>query len=90
MNMMRRLKSIASGRSSVSDPGEDSGIKRVKVEQEIDQRGACEMDIGEKSLRAPEPYMETSDSMGAVASTSDVHQIARRRNAMYPSTENCQ
>ncbi|XP_012840178.1 PREDICTED: shaggy-related protein kinase epsilon [Erythranthe guttata] len=38
MNMMRRLKSIASGRSSVSDPGGDSTIKRVKVEQELDQR----------------------------------------------------
>ncbi|CAH9096910.1 unnamed protein product [Cuscuta europaea] len=32
MNMMRRLKSIASGRSSVSDPVGDSTIKRVKVD----------------------------------------------------------
>ncbi|PIN21998.1 Glycogen synthase kinase-3 [Handroanthus impetiginosus] len=82
MNMMRRLKSIASGRSSVSDPGGDSGIKRVKVEQEIDQRGVCEMDIGEKSLRAPEPHMETSDSMGAVASTSDVHELPKEMHEM--------
>ncbi|CAD6211695.1 unnamed protein product [Miscanthus lutarioriparius] len=34
MHMMRRLKSIASGRSSVSDPGGDSGSKRPKFEQD--------------------------------------------------------
>ncbi|URD96423.1 shaggy-related protein kinase [Musa troglodytarum] len=34
MHMMRRLKSIASGRSSVSDPGGDLGTKRAKFDQE--------------------------------------------------------
>uniref|UniRef100_A0A0D9XLN8 non-specific serine/threonine protein kinase n=1 Tax=Leersia perrieri TaxID=77586 RepID=A0A0D9XLN8_9ORYZ len=34
MHMMRRLKSIASGRSSVSDPGGDSGTKRPKFDQD--------------------------------------------------------
>ncbi|VFQ75728.1 unnamed protein product [Cuscuta campestris] len=33
MNMMRRLKSIASGRSSVSDPGGEYTITRVKSER---------------------------------------------------------
>ncbi|KAJ6820235.1 shaggy-related protein kinase alpha-like [Iris pallida] len=35
MNMMRRLKSIASGRTSISDPGGDSGTKRANVDQEV-------------------------------------------------------
>ncbi|RWR80773.1 shaggy-related protein kinase epsilon isoform X1 [Cinnamomum micranthum f. kanehirae] len=34
MHVMRRLKSIASGRSSVSDPGGDSGTKRAKVDRQ--------------------------------------------------------
>lgn len=34
MNVMRRLKSFASGRSSVTDPGGDAGTKRVKFELE--------------------------------------------------------
>ncbi|KAJ6840551.1 shaggy-related protein kinase alpha-like [Iris pallida] len=36
MHVMRRLKSIASGRSSTSDPGGDSSTKRVKVDQDVD------------------------------------------------------
>ncbi|XP_075510834.1 shaggy-related protein kinase alpha-like isoform X1 [Primulina tabacum] len=72
MNMMRRLKSIASGRSSVSDPGGDSNVKRVKVEQEIDQIVAREVQAGEKYSRAPEQQM-ASNSSESVASTSDVH-----------------
>ncbi|XP_058104819.1 shaggy-related protein kinase alpha isoform X1 [Magnolia sinica] len=38
MHVMRRLKSIASGRSSVSDPGGGSGTKRVKVDQDVEGR----------------------------------------------------
>ncbi|KAH6812125.1 shaggy-like protein kinase 32 [Perilla frutescens var. frutescens] len=72
--MMRRLKSIASGRSSVSDPGGDSStIKRVKVEQEFDQRLPCEVEAGEKSLRAPEQQHKDNDAVEVVASTSDSH-----------------
>ncbi|PON62680.1 Glycogen synthase kinase [Trema orientale] len=38
MNMMRRLKSIASGRTSISsDPGVDCSTKRAKVDQGIEQ-----------------------------------------------------
>ncbi|KAL2251723.1 shaggy-related protein kinase alpha [Sesamum indicum] len=72
MNMMRRLKSIASGRSSVSDPVGDSSIKRVKVEQELDHRDSCDVETGENCLQAPEQHME-SNSLEAVASTSNVH-----------------
>ncbi|KAL6495464.1 Shaggy-related protein kinase theta [Orobanche gracilis] len=73
MNMMRRLKSIASGRYSVSDPGGDSCIKRVKVEQEVDQSSVYE---GETEVD-----ME-SNSVGAVASTSDVHELPKEMNEM--------
>jgi len=72
MNMMRRLKSIASGRSSVSDPGGDSGSKRVKVEQEIDTRIAHEVQSEENSLRAPE-HNAASKSLETVSNKSDVH-----------------
>ncbi|XP_073001365.1 shaggy-related protein kinase epsilon-like [Typha latifolia] len=51
MHMMRRLKSIASGRSSISDPGGDSDTKRAK----FDQHGLGDIVIephlvGEKAL----------------------------------------
>ncbi|KAG8363343.1 hypothetical protein BUALT_Bualt19G0012600 [Buddleja alternifolia] len=72
MNMMRRLKSIASGRSSVSDHGGDSNFKRVKVEQELDQRDPYEVEPGVDCLRAPEQHIEPN-SLEAVASTSDAH-----------------
>ncbi|KAH6817869.1 shaggy-like protein kinase 32 [Perilla frutescens var. frutescens] len=81
MNMMRRLKSIASGRSSVSDPGGDSSIKRVKVEQEIDQRAACDVDTGERCLRNQELPAE-SNSMEVVADTSDVHELPKEMHEM--------
>ena len=70
MNMMRRLKSITSGRSSVSDPGGDSSIKRVKMEQEFDQRLPHEVETGEKCLRAPETLKHVNSSE-TVASTSN-------------------
>lgn len=79
--MMRRLKSIASGRSSISDPGGDLNIKRVKVEQEIDHGVTCEMDIDEKCSRAPEVHVE-SNKTGAVASTSDVYELPREMHEM--------
>lgn len=52
--------------------GGDSSIKREKVEQEIDQIVAREVEAGEKCLRAPEQQM-ASNSSESVASTSDVH-----------------
>ncbi|MCL7031393.1 hypothetical protein MKW94_000392, partial [Papaver nudicaule] len=41
MHVMRRLKSYASGRSSISDPAGDTNTKRVKVEQEIEPEVAA-------------------------------------------------
>ncbi|XP_057780646.1 shaggy-related protein kinase theta isoform X2 [Salvia miltiorrhiza] len=66
MNMMRRLKSIASGRTSVSDHGGDSGIKRVKVEQgDVDGELPAE-----------------SNSTEAVAVASDVHELPKELHEM--------
>ncbi|XP_057805631.1 shaggy-related protein kinase alpha-like [Salvia miltiorrhiza] len=67
MNMMRRLKSITSGRSSVSDPGgEPSTIKRVKVEQEIDLIGTVE-----NSMRDPEQHSDDNGTLEASSSSHD-------------------
>ncbi|CAH9108344.1 unnamed protein product [Cuscuta epithymum] len=50
MNVMRRLKSVASGRSSVSDPGGDSSLKRVKVEQDANQRSDGDSEVEEQGF----------------------------------------
>ncbi|KAL8556755.1 hypothetical protein ACS0TY_004281 [Phlomoides rotata] len=52
--------------------GGDSSIKRVKVEQEFDQRFPLEVDTGEKCVRAPETLKHVNSSE-AVASTSNGH-----------------
>ncbi|KAK3038083.1 hypothetical protein RJ639_031637 [Escallonia herrerae] len=67
MNVMRRLKSIASGRSSVSDPGGDSSIKRVKVEQEVDWRVTAH---GFASMETASTSMETAPSTSKLSSVS--------------------
>ncbi|KAK4483450.1 hypothetical protein RD792_010637 [Penstemon davidsonii] len=72
MNMMRRLKSIASGRTSVSDPGGDTSTKRVKVEQEMDHRASSNLERGENCPRPQEQHME-SNSSETISSTSDAH-----------------
>lgn len=51
------------------------------MEQEIDQRAACDVDTGEKCLRASELPME-SNSMGAVANTSDVRELPKEMHEM--------
>ncbi|KAM7472160.1 hypothetical protein LguiA_010343 [Lonicera macranthoides] len=82
MNVMRRLKSIASGRSSVSDPGGDSSIKRVKVEQEVDRNVTGESQSMEKSSTAIEHHM-ASTSVGNAASTSTISSMVRSENSGY-------
>lgn len=47
MHMMRRLKSIASGRSSISDPDGDSVIKRSKVDPDTGAEIPAESDMVE-------------------------------------------
>ncbi|KAL3517111.1 hypothetical protein ACH5RR_024013 [Cinchona calisaya] len=80
MNMMRRLKSIASGRTSVSDPSGDSSIKRVKIEQEVDWRAAVESESVEKCTTGSEQNM-ASTSAEPAASTSNV--VARPVKSGY-------
>ncbi|XP_075501079.1 shaggy-related protein kinase epsilon-like [Primulina tabacum] len=84
MNMMRRLKSIASGRFSVSNTGTDSSIKRVKAEKEMDQRFACENDLGEKHARTQDRQVDSSES---AASTSDVR--GRHEKSGYDKLSKC-
>ncbi|NP_001312816.1 shaggy-related protein kinase epsilon-like [Nicotiana tabacum] len=71
MNVMRRLKSIASGRSSVSDPGGDFSLKRVKVEQEVDHRVDGETQSEEQCTIAPKQDV-TSTSSESTTTTLNV------------------
>ncbi|PSS26345.1 Shaggy-related protein kinase [Actinidia chinensis var. chinensis] len=76
MNVLRRLKSIASGRSSVSDPGGDSSIKRVKVDQEVDRKVTGESQSFERCASGVERTIG-STSMRTAASSSHVSSIDR-------------
>eukprot|EP00262_Sarcandra_glabra_P005876 TRINITY_DN1779_c0_g1_i9.p1 TRINITY_DN1779_c0_g1~~TRINITY_DN1779_c0_g1_i9.p1 ORF type:complete len:169 (-),score=37.92 TRINITY_DN1779_c0_g1_i9:662-1168(-) len=76
MHVMRRLKSIASGRSSISDPGGDSGSKRVKVDQDVEGKILKETRLGEDTTQSIEQHI-TSTSLETDASTSNVASIAR-------------
>ncbi|KAL1818553.1 hypothetical protein ACET3Z_013422 [Daucus carota] len=60
MNVMRRLKSIASGRTSTSDPGGDSSIRRMKIEQDADHKVSDEPLSTEKSSTSAEQYMDSA------------------------------
>ncbi|XP_010933863.1 shaggy-related protein kinase epsilon [Elaeis guineensis] len=61
MQMMRRLKSIASGRSSISDPGGDPGTKRPK----FDQDGAGEVFTG--------PHLVADKAISVDKNTTSTH-----------------
>lgn len=80
---MRRLKSIASGRSSVSDPvGGDSNTKRVKVDQEVERKIIGGSNTVEKSTSALEQHMH-STSEEIVSGTSDASSIAGTEKSGY-------
>lgn len=51
------------------------------MEQEIDQTAACDVDTGERCLRAQELPAE-SNSMEAVADTSDIHELPKEMHEM--------
>lgn len=51
----------------------ESSIKRVKVEQEIDQTAACDVDAGERA---------ESNSMEAVAVAADVNELPKEMREM--------
>ncbi|KVH91167.1 Protein kinase, catalytic domain-containing protein, partial [Cynara cardunculus var. scolymus] len=76
MNVMRRLKSIASGRSSVSDPGGDSSIKRVKVEQEVESHVIGGPQSVDQRTDDVEQHMDAT-STDMAASTSNTSSIAK-------------
>ncbi|XP_058223819.1 shaggy-related protein kinase alpha-like [Rhododendron vialii] len=82
MNVMRRLKSFASGRSSVSDPGGDSSLKRVKVEQEVDQKVAGESKSFDRCATGIEQNM-ASTSRETAASSSHVSSIVKTEKTGY-------
>ncbi|XP_043716629.1 shaggy-related protein kinase epsilon-like isoform X2 [Telopea speciosissima] len=82
MHVMRRLKSIASGRSSISDPGGDSGTKRAKVDQEVEQNVTGESHSMEKSTTELEQHM-ASTTLEATAGTSDISAISETEKSGY-------
>ncbi|KAK8615036.1 hypothetical protein V6N13_068822 [Hibiscus sabdariffa] len=80
MNVMRRLKSIASGRSSISsDPGGDTNSKRAKVDQESGT-DHNESSLVESSTTGLDQHM-ASTSRETVASTSSVTSVARQEKS---------
>ncbi|XP_039042545.1 shaggy-related protein kinase epsilon-like isoform X2 [Hibiscus syriacus] len=77
MNVMRRLKSIASGRPSVStNPGGETGTKRTKVGQESECKVNEESNFVERSTAGTGDNMASS-TLETVASTSNVASVAR-------------
>ncbi|KAL4312372.1 hypothetical protein GQ457_01G050590 [Hibiscus cannabinus] len=80
MNVIRRLKSIASGRSSISsDPDGDTSSRRAKVDQESSS-GHRESNLVERSSTGLEQHM-ASTSRETVASTSSVTSVARQEKS---------
>ncbi|KAJ4827392.1 hypothetical protein Tsubulata_038688 [Turnera subulata] len=83
MNVMRRLKSIASGRTSISsDPGGDFGTKRVKVDQETEVNTNRESDIVDRSTTGLEQHMD-STSVETTASTSNLSSMPKTEKSGY-------
>ncbi|GMI75877.1 shaggy-like protein kinase 32, SHAGGY-LIKE PROTEIN KINASE THETA [Hibiscus trionum] len=75
MDVMRRLKSITSSRSSVSsDHGEDSGTKRAKVDQESEFNQPKGSDSFENSSSGLDQHM-ASTSSESVASSSNAAPV---------------
>ncbi|XP_057850984.1 shaggy-related protein kinase epsilon [Cryptomeria japonica] len=84
MHVMRRLKSIASGRSSISDPGGDGGTKRAKFEQEDDVESFESSTAGASTIETSEqqvPFVPVEPSMDVQASTSNMEAVPKIRNA---------
>ncbi|KAE7999805.1 hypothetical protein FH972_004200 [Carpinus fangiana] len=83
MNVMRRLKSIASGRTSISsDPGGDSITKRAKFDQETEQKDTEEPNRVERCATGLEQHM-ASTSLETAASTSDISSMPRKEKSGY-------
>ena len=83
MHVMRRLKSIASGRSSVSDPGGDAGIKRAKFEQEAEVEDLGSSTVVAGTSEASEQHMafvSVESSVAGDAGTSNVAAVPKTAN----------
>ncbi|WCJ23157.1 shaggy-like protein kinase 32 [Euphorbia peplus] len=82
MNVVRRLKTIASGRPSLSSDssGGDSFTKRVKVGQETEHRNNGELNLDEKSTTALEQHM-ASTSLDNAATTSNPFTLERNKES---------
>ncbi|XP_010419626.1 PREDICTED: shaggy-related protein kinase theta-like [Camelina sativa] len=77
MNVMRRLKSIASGRTSISsDPGGDYGMKRAKLDQENDNLCADPMQVDQTSSSSSSDIKPDIFPLESVAGTSNGHPLS--------------
>lgn len=74
--MMRRLKSIASGRSSVSDPNGDSGTKRAKVDVDSDGEIVIEPHLNGEGVSNGEEAHAMAQPENNEASTSSAAPLA--------------
>ncbi|KAL1329578.1 hypothetical protein HN51_046697 [Arachis hypogaea] len=82
MNMMRRLKSIASGRTSISsDPGGDSSTKRAKFDQETTGKVNDESITIDKGGQDQEDFVDAQ--MGDAVGTSDVSSVAKNEKSGF-------
>ncbi|XP_042964002.1 shaggy-related protein kinase NtK-1-like isoform X1 [Carya illinoinensis] len=83
MNVMRRLKSFASGRTSISsDPGGDSGSKRAKFDQETERLDNEKPNRLVRCATGLEQHM-ASTSLETAASVSDISSMARKEKSSY-------
>ncbi|PKU64433.1 Shaggy-related protein kinase theta [Dendrobium catenatum] len=83
MHMMRRLKSFASGRSSISDPGGESGFKKEKVEQDVvggDVSSEFDMEV-DKDEGTEAELQTASTHLDAMASTSSTNPMSKPQEA---------
>lgn len=83
--MMRRLKSFASGRSSISDTGGESGFKKEKVEQDVvggDVSSEFDMEVDKDEGTEPE-IQTASTHLDAMASTSSTNPMSKPQEADF-------
>ncbi|KAK7256696.1 hypothetical protein RIF29_30153 [Crotalaria pallida] len=84
MNMMRRLKSIASGRTSISsDPGGDSITKKAKLDQENEGRVGEETNPVERGEQDRVHHVDASTETTVGTSNSNVSMVARTEKSGY-------
>ncbi|KAE9622051.1 hypothetical protein Lal_00033058 [Lupinus albus] len=84
MNMMRRLKSIASGRTSISsDHGGDSITKKAKFNQENEGNVIEETNHVERGNKDEEQHVDSSRETTVGTSISVVSTVARTEKSGY-------